>query len=259
MISPVRDKWGMTSGKKGIYYYDALNRAVGRVPNETEILLSDAKGMHSFFNTNFNYEEVQQDNPVVNKGVVIGKDNYNGDIFITMLKKDNPFTWKFNELVDEFVDLKTYTPARYINNGEKLLIPSSTNDTLWEQYSGEYNSFFGTYQPSYITLQLNPEPNVNTTFDTIEFNCEAYLNGIDLPENTYTHIRAFNEYQDSTLVPLTYARDNNLRRKFRLWKANIPREGRNRIKNPWTYLTLQLENETNYEVILHDILVNYTV
>lgn len=255
------NKWSIVPGKKGIYYYDALNRAVGRVPDGTEILLTDLKGMHSFFNTNYDYDLLKVDNPVLSSGAVFGVDNYNSDVYMTLLQGDKSFTWLFSEIVDEFVDLKTYKPSRYVNNGEKLLIPASTNNTLWEQYAGEYNNFFGVTEDSYITFMMNPAPTEfnSTTFDTLEFNSEAYLNGIDLPAATYTHIRAHNEYQDTGYVPLTFARDNNLRRKFRKWRAAIPREGRNRIKNTWTYLDLKLENDLNYEVILHDIILHYTV
>jgi hypothetical protein len=253
------NKWSVMPGKKGVYYYDALNRAVGRVPNEANILLSDIKGMHSFFNNNYNYNLLEQDNPVLGAGIVFGKDNYNSDIYITALQGADSFTWRYNELVDEFVDLKTYTPSRYINNGERLIIPSSTNNVLWEQFSGATNNFFGTNQDSYITFQLNPEPMTPTTFDTVEFNSEATILNVDAPLVTYNYIHAWNDYQDTGEIALTVSRNDNIRRKFRLWKANIPREGRNRIKNPWTYLKLGLDNTTNHDIILHDLVLNYTV
>jgi len=254
------NKWGIIAGKRGIYYYDALNRGLGRIPNETEVLLSDASGMHSFFNSNYDYDSIVVDNPLNNAGVVLGRDNYNSDIFITVLQKDKSFTWVFNELTDSFIDRKTYTPSRYINLGEKLLIPPTGNNTdLWEQYNGEYNNFFGETEDSFITFQFNPEPTLATTFNTLEFTSETYIDRVDQPFETYTHIRAFNEYQDSGEVPFIYGKRGNLKRRMRMWSADIPREGRNRVKNPWTYLTLKLENTDNKEVILNDITLNYTV
>jgi len=253
------NKWGMVSTKKGIYYYDALNKSVGRVPDATEMVLSDIKGFHSFFNTNYNYNDIVVDNPLKQKGVVFGYDNYNNDVYFSILQGENSFTWCYNELKDEFIDLKTYQPSRYISIGERLIVTNPLDNKLYEQYKGEYNKFFEEYKPSYIILQVNPESNYDCVFDTIEYTSELYLNDIDQPERTLSHIQAYNEYQDSGRIPLVLGRNKNLRRKFREWKALIPREGRNRIRNPWIYLKLELENTSNYKLILHDIIINYTV
>ena len=69
----------------------------------------------------------------------------------------------------------------------------------------------------------------------------------------------FNEYQDSGLIPLINGRNNNLRRKFRDWNAIIPRDGRNRIRGPYSKLKLQFDNTNNYKLILHDIVLSYTM
>jgi len=106
---------------------------------------------------------------------------------------------------------------------------------------------------------LNPESDYDCIFNTIEFTSELYLNDVDQPANTLTHIQAYSEYQDSGRIQLVNGRGSNLRRKFREWKANIPREDRNRIRNPWIFLKLELDNESNYKFILHDVIVNYTV
>lgn len=252
------NKWGIVRTKKGIYYYDALNKAIGRLPDAVKIFLSDAKGYHSYFNNNFNYSRLVEDNPVNGFGAVLGYDNYNNDVYITLLQ-DDAFTLCYNELKEEFIDNKTYTPSMYINKGEKLLLPNSNNNKLYEHYKGNYNTFFGVTQSTYIILQLNPEADYDCIFDNIHFNSEIYLNDIDQSDKTLTHIQAYNEYQDSGRIPLVNARSGNLRRKFREWRADIPRDGRNRIRNPWIFLKLELENTSNYELILHDIIVLYTI
>lgn len=253
------NKWGIVAAKKGIYYYDALNKAIGRIPDAVTVFLTDAKGLHSYFNNNYNYNLLNVDNPLKGKGVVFGYDNYNNDVYFTLLQDAKSFTRCYNELREEFVDLKTYLPSRYINKGDKLLLPNSSNTQLWESYSGETNNFFGVNQPSYIILQLNPESHITAIFDNIFFNSEISINDIDQPEKTLTHIQAYNEFQDSGRIPLIVGRDSNLRRKFRNWRANIPRDGRERIRNPWIYLKLELDQSTNQKLILHDIILNYTV
>jgi len=253
------NKWGIVPTKKGIYYYDALNKAVGRVPDAIGPLLTDLKGMHSFFNNNYNYNLIKEDNPVLGKGVIFGYDNYNNDIYISLLQSNDSFTWCYNELKDEFIDLKTYIPSRYINKGEKFIIPNINNNTLYEQYKGDYNKFFGIKQPSYIILQVNPESDIDCVFNNIHYNSELYLNDIDQPNKTLTHIQAYNEYQDSGRIPLIVNRGSNIRRKFREWQADIPRQDRNRIRNPWIFLKLELDNTSNYKLILHDIIVYYKI
>ena len=223
------------------------------------MFLSDIKGFHSFFNKNFDYESIQKDNPILKTGALFGYDNYNNDVYFTLLQKGNSFTWCYNELRDEFVDLKTYTPSHYMSKGEKFFMPSDNNMNLYESYAGEYNNFFGVTQPSYIILQLNPEADYDCVFNNIHFNSELYLNDVDQPDKTLTHIQAYSEYQDSGRIPLVVGRGSNIRRKFREWQADIPRAGRNRIRNPWIFLKLELDNTDNYKFILNDVIVNYTV
>ncbi len=253
------NKWGILPTKKGIYYYDALNKAVGRVPDAVEPFLTDAKGLHVYFNNNFDYDLLKVDNPLLRSGVVFGYDNYNNDIYFTLLQGDKSFTRVYNELIDEFIDKKTYTPSGYIYKGEKFLLTDSGNAKIYEHYKGDYNKYFGEFQPSFITLMINPESDYDCVFDNILFNSELYIDDIDHPDKTITHITASSEYQNSGKIPLVVGRDRNLRRKFREWKANIPRDGRNRIRNPWIFLQLELDTQSKAKLILHDIIINYTV
>lgn len=265
------NKYGIVSGLRGIYYYDALNKAVGRVPDNTSYMLSEAHGLKSFFQNRHIFKTLQTDNPLLKKGALFASDPSNNDIYMTLLmrtpdfiysvgevpEKDNfSFTWVYNEAVEGFVDLKTYKPSIYINKDNKLLL-SKDGDNLYEQYSGNYNEFFGETESSYITLMLNPDVARDKIFTNIFYNSELYLNDVDQPDKTLTHIHAWNEYQDSGRIPLILGRTKNLRRKFRNWNADIPRDGRDRIRNPWIFLKLELDNESNYKMILHDIIVTY--
>jgi len=253
------NKWGMTATKSGIYYYDALNKGIGRVPDAVGPLLSDTKGLHTFFNNNYNYTSIEQDNPVLGAGAVVGYDNYNNDIFFTLLQGDDSFTWVFNELQNEFVDRKLYLPTKYIYKGEKLISVSNDSTQGYEHYAGDYNNYHGTQQASTITIQVNPESDYDKVFNNIFYNSEVYLNDLDQPEKTLTHITAYNEYQNSGRIALVSGRNSNLRRKFREWKANIPRDGRNRIRNPWIFLKLEYDANDNTRLVLHDIIISYTV
>jgi len=251
------NKWGVVKGKRGIYYYDLLNKGVGRIPDASSMLLSDLKGFHSWFNNNYDYNKLRTDNPLLGEGVVLGTDIYNNDVYITLLQGNKSFTRVFNEGVDYFIDQKTYKPSMYINKGNKLFMNSNNN--IYENNIGKYNKFLGKHEESTITLMVNPNANQDTVFNNIFYNSEVYLDDIDQPDKTITHIQAYNEYQDSGKISLEIGRDKNLRRKFREWKANIPRNGRNRIRNPWIFLKLTFNNTNDYKLILHDIIVSYTM
>jgi hypothetical protein len=262
------NKWGVLPTKKGIYYYDALNKSVGMVPTYTDTFLSDAKGMHTLFNKNHNFNTLSVDNPLLGKGAVLGYDNYNNDVYITLSQnneeeseinfKDLSFTVVYNELMGEFIDKKKYIPNNYINKGNKCLLTNGDNTAIYEQFAGEYNEYFDVKQSSFITLMVNPESDYACVFNNVLFNSELYIDDIDQPEKTLTHIHAYSEYQDSGRVPLVLGRNKNLQRKFREWKAFIPREGRERMRNTWIFLKLELDNTDNGKLVLHDIIINYS-
>ncbi len=252
------NKWGVLPTKKGIYYYDALNKAVGMVPGATENFLSDLKGLHTLFNTNHNFDDLSVDNPLLGKGALLGYDNYNNDVYITLLQDPGLLTVVYNELMQEFIDKKKYFPSGYLYKGNKCLLTAPDNVNMYEQFAGDYNNYFGELQSSFITLMVNPESDYNCVFNNVLFNSELYIEDIDQPAKTLTHIQASNEYQDSGRIPLEVGRSKNLQRKFREWKALIPRNKRERMRNPWIFLTLEYDNTTNGKLVLHDIIINYT-
>lgn len=277
------NKWSIASGKRGVYYYDLLNKSFNRIPDNLEVSLSDKAAVHTLFENNYNYNNLKVDNPLVGRGVVAGVDPIKGDVFLTLhqdsllIEEGNlghpntgekiSFTMVYNELVDQVIDFKKYLPKFYINGRDKLFALENLTD-IYEQYAGKYNNFFGKHYPSYVTIMVNPESDVEKVFTNILFNSEVYLDDIDQPDKTLSHISAWNEYQDTGKIPLIVGRKGNIRRRFREWKAEIPREGRNRIRNPWIFLKLEFDHtyeegsfsaENNYKFVLHDIIVKYMI
>ena len=252
------NKWSVVNTPNTFYYYDYYNESI-RMFNNGSLKISDIKGLHSFLSKTLREGDLKVNNPILRKGVTAGYDYINNDMFMTFLQDENAFTVSYNELNNSFVSFYDYLPSMYISRGFTLLAIHPDNTKVYKQYDGDYNIFFEQYYPSYITLMINPETDLDCVFDNIQFKSELYLNDIDQPDKTLTHIQAFNEYQNSGLIPLELGRNKNLRRKFRDWHALIPRDKRNRIRNPWIFLKLQLSNEDNYKMILHDIIVYYTV
>ena len=256
------NKWSVVPGSTGIFYYDLLNKAYmvfnGQIGN-----VSDTKMMHSYFLTNTELEGLKTDNPLLKQGISSGYDEINKDIFMTFHRTNNriPFTISYNESRNQFISFYDYLPSMYISKGQYFITTNPDLKSLYRQYAGNYNNFYGINYPSYIILNVNPEADLDTVFDNIMYKSEVYLNDIDQPDKTLTKVRLYNEYQDSGLIPLTVGRNSNLRRKFRDWNAILPRNqgSRERIRNPWVKLVLQFDNTSNYKLILHDIVVSYSI
>lgn len=254
------NKWSVVSTPRGLYYYDLLNKSFMVFQGELGSL-SDTKSMHSYFVNNTGLDQLKTDNPLLKQGISAGYDQLNNEIFMTFHKNSQPFTISYNELKGQFVSFYDYLPSIYISRGQHFITTSPDSRSIYKQYEGEYNRFYGQYYPSYIVLSVNPEADLDTVFDNIMYKSEIYLNNIDQPDKSLTHVQLYNEYQNSGLIPLVIGRNGNLRRKFRDWNAILPRNAntRQRIRNPWVFLKLQLTNNSNYKMILHDVIISYSV
>ncbi len=251
------NKWAVCATQHAIYYLDTVNKCFNRYSQGIE-KLSDMYGLHTWFQNNVDYETIKNDNPYLNKGAHVGYDLVNNSILLTF-NQENPYTRLFSESSNTFIGLMDYKPSCYIVSNSRLFSLDNSNNGIHEHFKGEYNKFYGQYYPSYVTLMVNPNVHGECVFDNIEYNAEMYLNDVDVFNKSFTHIQAWNEYQDSGKVPLVLGRGTNLSRKMRTWRAQIPRQGRNRMRNPWIYLRLNLNNEDDYKMILHDIVVDYTI
>lgn len=256
------NKWSTISSNSGFYYYDALNKSWNRFNGKGIEGLSDSHGMHSFFVKNTIYDDISIDNPLLGTGVVGGYNPINNDIYLTVLQGTNPFTICFNEMSNSFTSFYDYKPAMYIIKGFRMITPNSDRTELWEHFKGDYNSFYGDIYNSNITYLVNPQER-DCIFNNIEYKSEIYIDGVDMPKQTLNQIKASNEYQTTDITPLIL--NTNINRKFRMWKANIPRALNNgnpsldRMRGHWIFLELSLaDNTTNQQLILHDMLVNYT-
>lgn len=261
------NKWGVVVSPTSIYYYDTLNQSFNVFKGSIQSL-SDTKGLHTFFINNIVNEDVMNDNPLLLNGISSAYDYINDDVLFTYHQPTgNSFTLSYNENTQSFVSFYDYLPTTYISKGSVLIAVDPTDLKLYRQYEGKYNQFFDVKYKSSITFNVNPDPLTDCIFDNINFKSEVYDKdtGDDLVDKTITHIRAYNDYQDSTLIPLTVGRNNNLRRKFRDWNALMPRDGRNRIRAPWIKLQLDFDLTYNnpgnidYKFILHPLNVYYTI
>ena len=260
-----KNKWSVVNSPTAFYFYDTINNNLHICSGQDVNELSDLKGMHPYFVNNVNKQLINVDNPIIRSGISSGYDYLNNEVFFTFLQDNKSFTINFNDNSKTFVSMFDYLPSRYISRGDKFFAVPQDSKSIYKQYSGEYNKFFGQYYPSYVTLNVNPEYDLDCVFDNVNFKSECYLNNIDQPDKTLTGIRAYSDYQDSnignTITPLLLGRNNNLRRKFRDWNALVPRHynKRERIRGSYVKIKLQFDNTNNYKFVLHPVNIFYTV
>jgi hypothetical protein len=266
------NKWGITTTPSGIYYYDGLNKSFNRFRGKNIEILSTIKGMHSFLENNSTYSSIKQDNPLQSAGVLASYDHINNDVYLTLHQDDNSFTVSFNEKADTFVSFYDFHPTMYISKGFRLYTVNNDQNGVWEHFNGNYNNFYGTQYETKLTLIVNPQDK-DCVFNNIDWKSKVYDPSIiplgnnpietDVYNETLTSLQAYNEYQYTKVTPLTL--NSNLRRKFRVWSANIPRAldasgnpSLDRMRGHWVYIDLIFDPDGNRRLVLDDIGINYT-
>lgn len=247
------NKWSMCETPKGIYFIDDITKGIflfsGQLDN-----ISDRLGFHSWINKTSKGINIW--NPVDFNGFVTYYDKVNGDVFF--ISKDECLG--FSEALGQFTSFYSYDNSPYFTNlkDQGIWIKDSK---LWLHNDGDYNMFFGEYQPFYTTIIANPDMQADKIFNNLEFRADSWDKEGNLLNTTFDTLTTWNEYQEG-IASLTNTPDkpSSLKKKFRIWRANIPRaksNGRDRMRNPWLYIKLSMENENTNKTILHDMVVHY--
>ena len=258
------NKWSMCETSNGIYFIDDITKGIflfnGQLDN-----LSDRLGFHSWINRASDSIDIW--NPVDFDGFVTYYDKVNGDVFF--ISKDECLA--FSEPLGQFSSFYSYEKMPYFTNLEDRGIALNVEGTStlyrpWLHNEGDYNMFFGVYQPFYTTIIANPDMPVDKIFNNLEFKSDSWDKNGNLLNTTFDTLTVWNEYQQGTsTLNNILGRPSDLKKKFRIWRANIPRanavgstkKGRDRMRNPWLYIKLSMEGENVNKTVLHDMIVHY--
>lgn len=258
------NKWSMCETSNGIYFIDDITKGIflfnGQLNN-----LSDRLGFHSWINRASDSIDIW--NPVDFDGFVTYYDKVNGDVFF--ISKDECLA--FSEPLGQFSSFYSYEKTPYFTNLEDRGIAFNVEGTgtlyrPWLHNEGDYNMFFGVYQPFYTTVIANPDMPVDKIFNNLEFRSDSWDKSDNLLNTTFDTLTVWNEYQQGTsTLNNILGRPSDLKKKFRIWRANIPRasaigstkKGRDRMRNPWLYIKLSMEEENVNKTVLHDMIVHY--
>lgn len=255
------NKWSIVESPSGLYFIDNETNSMYLFNGEMESI-SDSLGMRQWVNENNTHINW---NPVTYENFRGFYDKNNNDVYFV----NNNWCLCYSELIGQFTSFMSYerVPAMF-NVGSEFY--AFNNNKLWQQFNGDYNMFFGQYKPYSITVVANADEPADKIFNTVEFRADAYDGDNLAPTKTYDTLDVYNEYQHGrvTLTDLN-GRPSPLKRKFRIWRANIPRantpingipaNNRDRIRNTWAYVKLSTETPNTYRTVFHDMTIHYFV
>lgn len=252
------NKWSICETSNGIYFIDDITKGIFLFNSKLDNI-SDRLGFHSWINSRSTGINIW--NPKDFNGFVTYYDKVNGDVFF--ISKDECLA--FSEPLGQFTSFYSYESMPYfINLKDKGIAINRTNQDsaykIWLHNEGEYNIFFDKYQPFYTTIIANPDIALDKIFNNLEFRSDSW-NGDTLLNSTFDTLTTWNEYQWGEInLNNILGTPSSLKRKFRIWRANIPRDksnGRDRMRNPWLYIKLAMNKENTDKTILHDMMVYY--
>lgn len=269
--SGAQNKWSIAATRSGIYYIDHIRKKLNLITAESIREVTNSSGFSKWALNNFGYSLNELNLQDGMSNWMVSKDSIHDDVYI----HDKNECLVFSEKLATFTSFFDYKdiPFMFRWDNKFLSIFSENNSTeIYEQNAGQYNQFYGKPKvSSYIDYIVNPEMSRDKIFNNIEFRADAFsIEDGDytkyVPNRTLDHIHVRNEFQDTGDVALKQYK--NLQKKFRIWRAYIPRDVKevenyklNRIRNPWIKMKLSYtptEEEDN-KLVLHDLIVNYTV
>ena len=247
------NKWSIAESPVGLYFIDS---------NTDEIYLFN--GQITSLSTQLGFSSYAKEHNHLNKWNPITFDNFrthydksNGDVYFT----DKTSCLVYSESLGQFTSFMSYEETPYMFNIDNSFY-AIKNNKIWEQFAGDYNSFYGETKPYSVTVISNPNSFYDKIFNTVEFRADTWDND-KLLNSTFDTLEVWNEYQHgkSNLTNIL-GKPSPLKRKFRVWRANIPRDMsnmRDRIRNTWAYIKLEHSNPSNYKTEFHDLMVHYFI
>lgn len=255
-----QNKWSIAKSSSGIYFIDNSTDTLYLFNGQLQDLSTQLGGKYWM-------RENHQSN---NSFIKLSYDQKNRDLYLSPKAKD---ALCYSEQLGQFTSLMSYTDVIMFPVGSDFFSlknePTTNKIKLWENFKGDYNNFYGEIKLPDFTYICNEDSIYTKIFDTIEYRADVYDKDGNLIHNkSFDWIKAANEYQDSGIKTLNQSRrsinDVSLRKKFRIWRGQIPRQGRERIRNPWTSISLGFNKsdnveDNNFHFILHDISTKYTI
>lgn len=256
------NKWSICQTPNGLYFLDSFNKDLYKY-GEGLNNLSNTNGFNSYLR---NIQDIEKPwNPLTLDSIKTSYDPINKEVLFSTKNE----TLSYSEQLQSFMSFYDFKVNYFTTlQGNSLILGDSK---VYEYQKGPHNYYFDSILPYSIEFISNPDPLLDKSFNTIEFRSDSWYsnnlntNGTLADFETFDKIYATNEYQKAEEV-LEYNKYglSNLKKKFRIWKAFIPRDRntlRDRIRNTWTRVKLERipKYSNNCKTVLHDITIYYNV
>lgn len=261
------NKWSIKETPMGLYFIDDLNASINVMGGNGIKSISSQNGFAKWMLDNRHVDEWR---PGDFNNEITHYDRNKDDVYFTF--RNTSLVW--SEKLGQFTSFMSYENVPAMFNIVDDFV-SLKNNMMWLQNDGKYNYFFGEYKPYYIEYRINPDSMLDKTFNNIEYlasmtnmaKYDANKPAESDVRESFDKLYVWNDYQRGE-ADLTRREmpPFDLQRKFRIWRANIPRDMNdphklNRIRSPWIHLRLIKDNvsESNpYIMEFHNLLVRYS-
>lgn len=254
----VSNKHVICKSKSGIYFIDSVSKDLYNIGSEGFTNVSATHGFSFWFDS---HEELNVPWTPDNYTARLFYDKSNQDLYI--VTKDTCLV--FSEILGQFTSFMSYEniPAMFNIEGN-FYACDSVHNSIWCMFKGKYCHLFGYNRPFHLTYVSNADSTFDKIFTNIELRADFY-DEQDNSINMFDYIQVWNEYQDTGKVLLNYrnAKPSNAKKKFRIWRLNIPNDKTNkmdRIRNTWCFVKLGNEiHEDGRRMVLHDLSTQYYI
>lgn len=219
-------QWSVYRSQSVITFVDVRHKKIYLFDGESVTPLSDLKGQRNFTIKRLHTELLKNDNPIINKGVLVTYDYYHNEFLYTfnnvkVLSKD-PFvlnttdnenlTLAYSEPTSSFSSMYSFVPNLYINSNKYLISTVNTSNSrdgieihnkLWFHNYGKYANFYGTQYPSTLKYVVNDNPVFTKVYDDLVMTTEAIDDNVEWSDD-------LNIYPGSPTNPL-YPDDVNIK------------------------------------------------
>jgi len=250
-----KHQWSVNRSQNLISFIDIRQKKIYTFNGEQINPISDTKGQRGFLNKRIHENIINNDNPIIGKGILTTFDYENSEFLYTIknntttpnITNDENLTLGYSELQDVFTSMYSFYPNIYISNNRYLLSVVNTNkNNIYLHNFGEYCKFYNTLYPSTLKLIINDNPLYTKVFDNMIIMSEAindnlewsddlniypgsatnpnYPDDVMNKDSTFNSIRCYNQYQNTDWNTLTITPpNNNIRKVEQGFNIQLPR------------------------------------
>ena len=249
------NKWSIVESPMGLYFIDNFTNTI-YLYNGQMNPISDTQGFRNWLSK---FKDYSPWKPIKFNNIKTFYDRNNKDVYF--VHKD--FCLGYSEVLNNFISFYSYNNVPNMFNVANKFY-SINNNNVWEMFAGDYNIFFDEFKEYSLTIVSNENRAINKMFYNVEYIGDLFDENNELiHEESFDEIQIKTDYQVGT-EQLEYikGRPSNLKKKFRVWRANIPRDDNNKLKrivNPWATIKLSKSKSNKLKMKLKDIIVNYGI